>query len=204
MRREQSTGNSPLDLAVALKSGLRAESGLLLVITTLLLFIAFGNDWLANLGNPAWLALMLLWLFGAVLVASLRVVHHAECLAARLGEPYGTLILTLSVTCIEVAMISALMLNADNNPTLGRDAMFAVVMIVLNGIVGLSLLMGALRYREQSYNLQFADPPCPRGRPPVPAARSTGRCASIAVAFGSSTTTRPPTPHPPRSRAAHR
>ncbi len=156
MRREQPKGNSPLDLAVALKSGLRAESGLLLVITTLLLFIAFGKDWLANLGNPAWLAFMLLWLFGAVLVASLRVVHHAECLAVRLGEPYGTLILTLSVTFIEVAMISALMLNAGNNPTLGRDAMFAVVMIVLNGIVGLSLLLGALRYREQSYNLQGA------------------------------------------------
>lgn len=66
------------------------------------------------------------------------------------------MILTLSVTCIKVAMISALMLNGDNNPTLGRDAMFAVVMIVLNGIVGLSLLLGALRYREQSYNLQGA------------------------------------------------
>lgn len=156
MRREKPTDRSPLEHAPPLKSGWRAESGLLLVAATLGLFLAFGNDWLANLDNPAWLALMLLWLFGAVLLASLRVVHHAECLAARLGEPYGTLILTLSVTCIEVAMISALMLNGDNNPTLGRDAMFAVVMIVLNGIVGLSLLLGALRYREQSYNLQGA------------------------------------------------
>lgn len=156
MRREQPTKNNLLEHPAGAKSGWRAESGLLLVATTLGLFLAFGDDWLANLGSPAWLALMLLWLFGAVLVASLRVVHHAECLAARLGEPYGTLILTLSVTCIEVAMISALMLSGDNNPTLARDAMFAVVMIVLNGIVGLSLLLGALRYREQSYNLQGA------------------------------------------------
>ena len=156
MRREQPTKNNPLEHAAGPKSGWRAESGLLLVAATLGLFLAFGDDWLADLGSPAWLALMLFWLFGAVLVASLRVVHHAESLAARLGEPYGTLILTLSVTCIEVAMISALMLNGDNNPTLARDAMFAVVMIVLNGIVGLSLLLGALRYREQSYNLQGA------------------------------------------------
>lgn len=156
MTRERHAESRPLDHAVTPESGWRTESGLLLVAPTLGLFLVFGDDWLANLGSPAWLALMLLWLFGAVLVASLRVVHHAECLATRLGEPYGTLILTLAVTCIEVAMILALMLNADNNPALARDAMFAVVMIMLNGIVGLSLLLGALRYREQSYNLQGA------------------------------------------------
>ncbi len=84
------------------------------------------------------------------------VVRHAECLAVLFGEPYGTLIMTLSVTCIEVLMIASLMLHGANNPTLARDAMFAVVMIVLNGLVGLALVLGALRYREQSYNLQGA------------------------------------------------
>ena len=82
------------------------------------------------------------------------MVRHAECLAIKLGEPYGTLILTLSAITIEVVMISVAMLHGANNPTLGRDAMFAVVMIALNGLVGLSLMLGGLRYREQYYNLQ--------------------------------------------------
>ena len=82
------------------------------------------------------------------------VVRHADCLAIKLGEPYGTLILTLSAISIEVVMISTAMLHGENNPTLGRDAIFAVVMIALNGFVGLCLLLGGLRYREQHYNLQ--------------------------------------------------
>ncbi|MEJ0048518.1 MAG: hypothetical protein WDN04_22205 [Rhodospirillales bacterium] len=74
-----------------------------------------------------------------------------------MGEPYGTLILTISVTFIEVVSISAVMLHGKNNPTLARDTLFAVVMIVLNGMVGLSLLVGGLRHREQHYNLQGAN-----------------------------------------------
>jgi Ca2+:H+ antiporter len=95
-----------------------------------------------------------LWLFAVILWSAICVVRHADCLAIKLGEPYGTLILTLSAICIEVVMISTAMLHGDNNPTLGRDAIFAVVMIALNGLVGLSLLLGGLRYREQYYNLQ--------------------------------------------------
>ena len=99
---------------------------------------------------------MFAWLFGTILWAALKVVHHADMLAERLGEPYGTLILTLAVISIEVLMIASLMFVGDNNPTLARDTMFAVVMIVLNGMVGLTLLLGALRHGEQSYNLQGA------------------------------------------------
>ena len=69
----------------------------------------------------------------------------AEAVAERLGEPYGTLVLTLSVIIIEVALLAAIMLHGQNNPTLARDAMFATLMIVLNGMVGTALLMGALR-----------------------------------------------------------
>jgi Ca2+:H+ antiporter len=82
------------------------------------------------------------------------VVRHADCLAIKLGEPSGTLILTLSAISIEVVMISTAMLHGANNPTLGRDAIFAVIMIALNGLVGLSLMLGGLRYREQHYNIQ--------------------------------------------------
>jgi Ca2+:H+ antiporter len=84
-------------------------------------------------------------------------VRHADALAEQLGEPYGTLILTLSITFIEVVSISAVMTHGDRNPTLARDTLLAVVMVILNGMVGLSLLLGAWRHREQLYNLQGAN-----------------------------------------------
>ena len=96
------------------------------------------------------------WLFAVVLWLSFRVVHHADGLAVLLGEPYGTLILTLSVISIEVIMIAAVMLVGENNPTLARDTMFSVLMIVLNGMLGLTLLLGGLRHHEQDYNFSGA------------------------------------------------
>jgi Ca2+:H+ antiporter len=76
-------------------------------------------------------------------------VHHAEVIAERIGEPYGTLLLTLAVTVIEVALIATIMLGDKPVPTLARDTVFAVVMIVCNGLVGICILAGGLRYREQ-------------------------------------------------------
>lgn len=97
-----------------------------------------------------------LWLFGVMLWASFAVVRHADALAEILGEPYGTLILTLAVISIEIALISAVMLTGDAAPTLARDTMFAILMIVLNGLTGAALLIGGLAHREQDYNLQGA------------------------------------------------
>ena len=124
---------------------------------TCLVFLLYGETLFARLAEPAWLALIFLWLFTAVLGSALSVVRHAEQLAMRLGEPYGTLLLTLSVTFVEVTSIGAIMLHGANNPTLARDTMFAVAMIILNGMVGLSLLVGGWRHREQQYNLQGAN-----------------------------------------------
>ena len=90
-------------------------------------------------------ALLLVILFGTVFAA----VHHAELIAERIGEPYGTLLLTLAVTIIEVALIATIMLGDKPVPTLARDTVFAVVMIVCNGLVGICILAGGLRYREQ-------------------------------------------------------
>jgi len=90
-------------------------------------------------------AVLLVILFGTVFAA----VHHAEVIAERIGEPYGTLLLTLSVTIIEVALIATIMLGDRPVPTLARDTVFAVVMIVCNGLVGICILAGGLRYREQ-------------------------------------------------------
>jgi Ca2+:H+ antiporter len=83
-------------------------------------------------------------------------VRHAEALAVKVGEPFGTLILTLSVISIEIFTVVMVMLKGENNPLLARDAMFSVIMIVLNGLVGLALLLGGLRHHEQQYNLQGA------------------------------------------------
>src|SRR5258707_8126193 len=88
---------------------------------------------------------LLVILFGRVFAA----VHHAEVIAERIGEPYGTLLLTLAVTIIEVALIATIMLGDKPVPTLARDTVFAVVMIVCNGLVGICILTGGLRYREQ-------------------------------------------------------
>jgi len=96
-------------------------------------------------------------LFVVMLWCAFNVVHHAECLAELLGEPYGTLILTLAVIGIEVALIAAVMLTGGGSPTVARDTMFSVLMITLNGLVGFSLVIGGLKYRTQAYNLQGAN-----------------------------------------------
>lgn len=122
--------------------------------TSVAAFFVFGPAWLADLGAPLWASGLFLWLFLVILWAAFGVVYEAEELAHRLGEPYGTLALTLSIVVIEVVLVSAVMLSSKAVPTLGRDTMFAVLMIVLNGIVGLGLLIGGLRHHQQSYNLQ--------------------------------------------------
>ncbi|MFL5257161.1 MAG: calcium:proton antiporter [Rhodopila sp.] len=135
----------------------RQEWSLALSSATCLAFLLWGDTIFRWLPDPIWLALIFLWLFAAILVSALSVVRHAEHLALRLGEPYGTLLLTLSVTFIEVMSIAAIMLHGESNPTLTRDTVVAVVMIILNGMVGLSLLLGGWRHREQHYNLQGAN-----------------------------------------------
>lgn len=96
---------------------------------------------------------LLVILFGTVFAA----VHHAEVIAHRIGEPFGTLLLTLSVTVIEVAMIETMLLSGKASPALARDTVFAVVMIVCNGLVGICILTGGLRFREQEFQVSGAN-----------------------------------------------
>ncbi|GGB28753.1 ionic transporter y4hA [Sphingomonas metalli] len=92
-------------------------------------------------------------LIGSVLAA----VHHAEVVAHRVGEPFGTLILAVAVTVIEVSLIVSLMLSdAGDASALARDTVFAAIMIILNGIVGLCLLAGGVRHGEQRFSLRGA------------------------------------------------
>lgn len=93
-----------------------------------------------------------------VLVATVfAAVWHAEVVAHRVGEPFGTLVLALAVTVIEVALIVSVMLAGKaGSETLARDAAFAVVMLILNGVVGLSLLLGGILHREQEFQVKGA------------------------------------------------
>jgi Ca2+:H+ antiporter len=102
------------------------------------------------------------WLFAAVLLVILfgtvfAAVHHAEMIAERIGEPFGTLLLTLAVTVIEVALIATIMLGDKPAPALARDTVFAVVMIICNGLVGLCIFIGGVRYREQDFQVSGAN-----------------------------------------------
>jgi len=106
---------------------------------------ALGYTFAPSAAGLVFAAVLLVILFGTVFAA----VHHAEVIAERIGEPYGTLLLTLAVTIIEVALIATIMLGEKTVTTLARDTVFAVVMIVCNGLVGICILAGGLRYREQ-------------------------------------------------------
>ena len=106
-----------------------------------------------NLGH-AYTILLAASLIGTVLAA----VHHAEVVARKLGEPFGTLLLAVAITVIEVALIISLMLaGGPETATLARDTVFAAVMIIICGIVGLCLLIGGVLYKEQEFKLHGAN-----------------------------------------------
>src|SRR3954468_4416462 len=140
-----------------MRKWIRTEAQIGAVWLTAALFLAFGKGWFAAAANSAGLTLALFaWLFGAILWGAFGVVRHAEHLAEDLGAPYGTLILTMSVTIIEVAFIITAVATGTGSSPVARDAVFAVVMIMLNGTIGLCLLLGGLRHHEQSFNLPGA------------------------------------------------
>lgn len=121
-----------------------------MVAVPLLALLALALSWGSEL--PFVLAVILaVLLAGAVLAA----VHHAEVIAHRVGEPFGSLVLAVAVTVIEVALIVSLMISGgEHSASLARDTVFAAVMITCNGIVGLSLLSGTLRRRVAVFNAE--------------------------------------------------
>jgi Ca2+:H+ antiporter len=114
---------------------------------------AAGYDFTPSARGLLFAVALLVVLFGTVFAA----VHHAEVIAHRIGEPYGTLLLTLAVTVIEVALIATIMLGEKEVPTLARDTVFAVIMIVCNGLVGVCVFIGGLSYREQDFQVSGAN-----------------------------------------------
>ena len=124
-----------------------------LAIAMFVAVTAAGYEFAPSAGGWLFAAVLLVILFGTVFAA----VHHAEMIAERIGEPFGTLLLTLAVTIIEVALIETMMLGEKPVPALARDTVFAVVMIVCNGLVGVCIFIGGLRYREQDVQVTGAN-----------------------------------------------
>ena len=98
------------------------------------------------------LIIALVGIIAVILVCAFGVVKQAEALAHRLGDPYGSLVLTLSIVLIEVILISAVMLGPGEHATIARDSVMAVAMIILNLVIGLALLLGGLRHRGMAHN----------------------------------------------------
>lgn len=111
--------------------------------------------WLSYFGLSLNLGGMYIVFLAVMLIAAvLAAVHHAEVVAHKVGEPFGTLLLALAVTVIEVALIVSLMLTGGpETAALARDTVFAAVMIILNGIIGICLLTGGVKYKEQVFTL---------------------------------------------------
>ncbi len=91
-------------------------------------------------------------LFAVIVYAAMAVAHHAEMLAEKFGEPYGTLILTMSAVIVEIVIIVIMMMHA-HNPELARDTIYSAVMLDINGLLGLAAIIGGLKYGEQPYNV---------------------------------------------------
>lgn len=121
---------------------------------TTIVFLTVGHEFVAHPPDAAVAVGCFILILGAIMVAAFGVVRHAEHLAERVGEPFGTLILTLTVVVIEVVLIASIMLGPDGSATIGRDSLFAVMMIIVNGVLGLAILLGALRFGPQRYNLE--------------------------------------------------
>ena len=136
---------------------IRRDWSLVLSYGTAAVFYFFHAQMLEQMESPLWATVAFAWLFMVILLSAFAVVRHSDILGSLVGEPFGTLILTFAITAIEVMMIAAVMLTGPPVSFLARDTMFAVVMIVFNGMAGLALLLGGLRYHEQSYNLQGAN-----------------------------------------------
>ncbi|MFJ8045434.1 calcium:proton antiporter [Kitasatospora sp. NPDC096147] len=126
----------------------RSEAVKWTTLVPVLAFVLLACTWGRSLSGPL-VAVVAVFLAGSVLAA----VHHAEVIAHRVGEPFGSLVLAVAVTIIEVALIVTLMADgSEKNATLARDTVFAAVMITCNGIVGLSILVGAIKHRVAVFN----------------------------------------------------
>lgn len=127
---------------------------LILIWLMVFIFMFFGKSIEGLYSNNGLAIGIFLLVLATIIGAAFGVVKEADELAHKLGEPYGTLILTLSIVSIEVILIVAMMFGPEDNPTIGKDSIFSVMMIIMNLVLGLCILLGGLKNGEQEYNAQ--------------------------------------------------
>lgn len=133
---------------------LKSELPILIALIVLGLGIALEHSAVEHGGLLLWCGLLVI--LAAIISVAFRISHHAEVLAMRLGEPYGTMILTLAAVSVEVVILIVL-LQGEPNPTLARDTVFAAVMFDINGILGLAAIIAGLKHGKSKYNLDSAN-----------------------------------------------
>ncbi len=132
---------------------LSKEYPLFISILSLVLFTIFEHTLAhTSVGN----IIGFLSLFAIIIYASLAVAHHAEMLAEKFGEPYGTLILTMSAVTVEVMIIAIMMLHSQS-PILARDTIYSAIMLDINGLLGISAIIGGIKFGEQPYNIDSSN-----------------------------------------------
>ena len=133
---------------------LKSEFPIALALLVLGLGFALEHGAIAHGGLALWG--LLLVILAAIIGVAFRISHHAEVLALRWGEPYGTLILTLAAVSVEVVILVVLLQGAPN-PTLARDTVFAAIMFDINGILGAAAIIGGIKHGSPKYNLSSAN-----------------------------------------------
>src|SRR5262245_61781632 len=121
---------------------------------TVALFFLFGDTWLADPIAPTTAIVLFLWLFATMVWSAFGALKVADKLAEILGEPLGSLVLTLTIIGLEGVLIGIAILTSDAGATIGRDTLLGANMIMINFAGGLALFLGGLRHREQTYNFQ--------------------------------------------------
>ncbi|HQA25846.1 MAG TPA: calcium:proton antiporter [Candidatus Competibacteraceae bacterium] len=131
----------------------KSEPPIVIALVVLILGLLLEHSAVEHGGLLLWGLLLVILV--AIIGVAFRISHHAEVLALRLGEPYGTLILTIAAVSVEVVILVVLLQGAPN-PTLARDTVYAAVMLDINGILGIAALIGGLRHGETPYNVDSA------------------------------------------------
>jgi Ca2+:H+ antiporter len=121
---------------------------------TVALFLVFGRTWLGDPISTLAASVLFLWLFATMVWSAFGAINVADKLAELLGEPLGSLVLTLTIICLEGVLIGIAMTTSNSGATIGRDTLFGANMIMINFAGGLALFLGGLRHREQTYNFQ--------------------------------------------------
>lgn len=132
---------------------LSREYSLYVAIITLLIISYFEHTLASSAGGNL---IGFLILFSVIIYSALSVAHHAELLAEKFGEPYGTLILTISAVIVEMIIIVIVMMH-EHSPTLARDTIYAAIMLDINGLLGLAAIIGGIKHGEQPYNVDSSN-----------------------------------------------